>query len=153
MSVARGEPPRMPAGRPAGGTGARWGIHLSLDPSLASSLYPSPLVRRAPWLLLVAVLFLLVFVPLGLMPEVARRADLGSSLELARTSAQQAEQAAAEMARAAAELPALREELAREEAARMISLEELAGAGTALAAHARAAGVTLLSVGYGPYTR
>ncbi|HEY8415152.1 MAG TPA: hypothetical protein VIK99_05205 [Thermaerobacter sp.] len=153
MSLARGELPQMPAGRPGGATGAPWGIHLSLDPSPASSLHASPLVRRAPWLVVVAVLFLLVFVPFGLMPEVARRAALGARLELARTSAQQAEHAAAEMARVAAELPALREELAREEAARMISLEELPGVGTALAAHARAAGVTLLSVNYGPYTR
>ncbi|HEY8416194.1 MAG TPA: hypothetical protein VIK99_10545 [Thermaerobacter sp.] len=117
------------------------------------SLHPFPLVRWAPWLLLVAVLFLLVFVPLGLLPEVARRADLGADLELARTSASQAEQVAAEMAQAAAELPALREELARAEQARMIPLEKVPGAGTTLAAHARATGVTLLSVGYGPFAR
>ncbi|PZN08029.1 MAG: hypothetical protein DIU69_10685 [Bacillota bacterium] len=118
-----------------------------------ASLHPSPLVRRAPWLLLVAVLFLLVFVPLGLLPEVARRADLGAGLELARTSAQQAQQVAARMAQAAAELPVLREELARAEEARMIPLGELRSVGTALAAHARAAGVSLLSIGYGPYSR
>lgn len=154
MNLARGETPRMPAsGRRAAGAGARPGLHLPVDPHLPSSLHPSPLVRRAPWLLLAAVLFLLVFVPLGLLPEVARRADFAAELELARTSALQAEQVEAKMARTAAELPVLREELARAEKARMISLEELASAGTALAAHARAAGVTLLSVGYGPYAR
>ncbi|MBX5465861.1 MAG: hypothetical protein IRZ26_09945 [Clostridia bacterium] len=143
-----GSPLAFPSG-PAGGgrsPGRRAaGFHLS---ALA---HEPRLVRLAPWLLLLAVLFLLVFVPLSLLPQVTQLAGMESRLTAAQRSALQAERLATSVAGAARQVPALESRLARAEAG-LVALGALPGSGTLLAAHARESGVTLLSAGYGPFT-
>ena len=111
----------------------------------------SPLIRLAPWLMLLAAVFLLVFGPFMLAPEVARRADLMSRLAQAQASVTSTEAAAAGLERIAGELPALRQELARAEAG-LMPIEGLPGTVTHIHQHAAATGATLLSVAMGPYT-
>ncbi|ADU50789.1 hypothetical protein Tmar_0672 [Thermaerobacter marianensis DSM 12885] len=110
----------------------------------------SPLVRMAPWLLLVAVVFALTFLPLMVIPEFQRWTVLREERATALQAARDAQSVAKSLAQLAGEVPQLQTQVQEKERG-LITVEELPSVVTCLAQQAEATGASLTSMVFGPY--
>ncbi|GAB6876228.1 hypothetical protein [Thermaerobacter litoralis] len=145
MAVEFKGPIPDPANRPRGEHGAA--VPVGLTGITANS---SMLIRLAPWLLLIAVAFALIFVPFMVLPEIQRWSALRDEYALAMREVADAETAAASLAKLARELPQLEAQVAEAEAT-LIPVDQLPGVVTRIARQAGATGTQLVSVVFEPY--
>lgn len=146
------EAPRAtkPGGPRPGSSRPGRAVPLSISMRSGVLSHRSPWVRMAPWLLLIALVFGLAFLPLMVLPELDRWLFLQQELATAEQAAREAEATATSLNQLADELPGLVAQVQDKES-RLVDLGDLPAMVSRLAQQAASTGAVLDAATFGPY--